>query len=131
MIRLPRQMHDAIVMHAHFCSPYEACGLIAFDETGRPRMAYCLTNVERSPRHFTVAPQEHFGALRHAERHGWTIGGAFHSHPHAEARPSPRDVAGALDPDWVHLIVGPLRAPRLRAFRIRDGSSRELAIALV
>jgi proteasome lid subunit RPN8/RPN11 len=71
-------MHDAIVTHAQYCSPYEACGLIAFDETGSPRMAYCLTNAERSRRRFTVSPQEHFGALRHAERHGWVISGVFH-----------------------------------------------------
>jgi proteasome lid subunit RPN8/RPN11 len=128
MLVVPAQIAKAIEMHAVFTAPLEACGLLAFDATGSMRMAYCLSNADRSPRRFTVHPAEHFGALRHAERHGWEIAGAFHSHPAAEARPSPTDVAGALDPTWVHLIVGPLDAPRLRAYRISAGAVEELVV---
>lgn len=124
-------MRDAFVNHARFCAPDEACGLVAMDAGHRPRMVYCCTNVDRSPRRFTVSPQEHFAAIRHAEAHGWTIGGAFHSHPSSPPRPSPTDVAGALDPTWVHFIVGPLRVPEVRAFRIVDGVVDELAIDVV
>ncbi len=131
MIELPRQIHDAVLAHAVYCAPHEACGLLGVDDAGAVRMAYCLTNADASPTRFTVAPEEHFGALRHAERRGWTLGGVFHSHPDAAAYPSATDVAGALEPEWLHLIVGPLRDPVLRAFRIVPPQITEVVIELV
>lgn len=130
-LRLPGPIHDAVMAHALFCAPFEACGLLAADERGNLRMAYCLTNVAHSPTRFTVSPREHYGAMRHAERHGWTIGGDFHSHPGAEGRPSPTDIAGALDPTWVHLIVGAVPRPHVRAFEIRGGEIAELHVDVV
>ena len=127
-ILIPPQIHDAMVGHARFCYPEEACGLIAVDQEGKLRMAYATTNVDRSPVRFTVAPREHFGAIKHAERHGWTIAGSFHSHPESAAFPSGRDIAGALDPEWLYLIVGLAGpAPEVRAFRIRDYQVTEVA----
>ena len=34
-MRLPDQIRDAMVAHARFCYPEEACGLLAFDDDGR------------------------------------------------------------------------------------------------
>ncbi len=120
-VLLDPQVREAIVGHARWCSPHEACGLLALDGDDRVRMAYCLTNVDASPLRFTVAPREHLGALRHAERLGWSIAGSFHSHPSAPAVPSHRDVAGALDPTWLYLIAGPLPDPAVNAYRIAGG----------
>ena len=128
MSDLPRQIADAMVAHARFVYPEEACGLLAVDDAGRLRMAYCLTNVERSRFRFTVDPNEHYRALRHAERNGWDIGGVFHSHPDSAAYPSRTDVDGALDPSWIHVIVGFVDAdvPEISAFSIRSGEVTEL-----
>ena len=67
---------------------------------------YPTTNADASPSSYTIPPQEHFDALTDAESHGWQIGGVFHSHPHGPARMSSTDVAKALEPDWVYLVVG-------------------------
>jgi proteasome lid subunit RPN8/RPN11 len=92
-------------------------------------MAYATTNVERSRVRFTVAPREHFGAIRHAERNGWSIGGSFHSHPDSAAFPSARDISGALDPEWLYLVVGMGGGfPELRGFRIREYLVAEVAL---
>lgn len=130
MIELPRQIHDAMVAHAVFCAPYEACGLLAVGDGGALHMVYCLTNADRSRRRFTVVPQEHFAAMQHAERHGWLIGGVFHSHPGAAARPSAVDIAAGLDPTWLHFIVGPLPDPEVRAFHIRSGAVFEVPLSI-
>lgn|GEM_PF-1284704 len=127
---MPGQIHDAIVAHARFCAPAEACGLLATDRDGRLRMAYCLTNVDASPSRFTVAPDEHYRAMRHAERNGWTIGGSFHSHPASPPFPSPADVAGALDPAWLHVVAGLLPAPQVRGFAISGGVATEVPLHL-
>ena len=46
---IPDQVRDAMIAHAIFCFPEEACGLLAFDDAGRVRMFYALTNAEHSP----------------------------------------------------------------------------------
>lgn len=124
---LPRPAREAIVRHAVWCQPEEACGLIAVKE-GRVQMVYCLTNAERSFDRFTIAPDEHFGALMHAERRGWEIGGVFHSHPHGGASLSPVDLAQPHDPDWFHLVVGFRPLLHLRGWRIDAGRPRPIAL---
>lgn len=126
-IRLPRQIRDAVVAHARFCHPYEACGLFAVDAVGAIRFVYACTNRAHSRTRFVVDPTEHFRAIQHAESLGWTIGGAFHSHPAGDAVPSASDEASALDPTWFHVLVG---GDEVRAWFI-DGTSRELGIEVV
>ncbi len=119
---VPEQIRQAILTHAENTLPDECCGLIAV-ENGAIRFAYPLTNANPSPLTFTVDPEEHFGAMRHAESQGWEILGVFHSHPTGEPSPSPVDVAMAWDPDWIHLIAG---SGELAAFLIRDGEVEAL-----
>lgn len=116
-----------MVAHSLFCFPEEACGLLAADEQGRWRMAYCLSNADRSPSSYALDPQEHFHALRHAEACGWHLAGVFHSHPAGPAHPSPTDVARALEPDWLYVVVSlsDRDAPEVRGFWIRDGQMVE------
>ncbi len=137
-MEIPRQICEAIVAHARFAYPEEGCGLLAsgVDGTGAVsdlRMAYCLTNATRSPTRYTVAPNEHFRAMRHAEANGWELSGVFHSHTHSAPYPSPTDVAGALEPDWLYVIVGPtdVESPEIRAYWIRDGKIIEEPLTVV
>lgn len=111
----------AMEHHARWSAPDEACGLFAIDDSDVVTMVYCLTNVDRSPRTYTVDPYEHLRALEHAERSGWTIGGVFHSHPDGSAELSRTDVAQALDPSWIYVVLG-IRAGRidLGAYTVRD-----------
>jgi proteasome lid subunit RPN8/RPN11 len=127
---LPTEIHMAIECHARAVFPDEACGLLASDETGRLRMAYPLTNAESSPLRFRIDPDEHWGALQHAERNGWSICGSFHSHPTTAPVPSRADVEGALDPGWVHLIAGPVEPGPMTvaAYRITDGTVTSIEI---
>jgi proteasome lid subunit RPN8/RPN11 len=125
---VPDPIRVAILTHADNCLPDECCGLIASDETGAVRFVYPLTNANPSPVSFTLDPQEHYGAMRHAENQGWEITGVFHSHPAGEAIPSAIDVAMAWDPDWVHLILG---EGEIGAFRIRGGSVESVGVWLV
>jgi len=120
-VDIPSQIRMAVVAHARFCMPEEACGLLAVDRAGGLKMAYATTNVERSRVRFTVAPGEHYGAIRSAEARGWVIGGSFHSHPESAAFPSATDISGALDSSWLYLVVGMGdEFPDLRGFRIRE-----------
>jgi proteasome lid subunit RPN8/RPN11 len=123
-MEMPAEVCDAMVAHARFCYPEEACGLLACDPEGRVRMVYALTNAEHSPVAYTVDPAEHLNAMRHAERNGWELAGVFHSHTHSPAYPSPTDVARAVEPGWVYVLVSleDAECPEVRAFRIEDGN---------
>lgn len=127
MIIVPAPILEAMLVHADNCHPEESCGLLASDEAGRLRMAYPLTNELRSPTNYTIVPNEHFRAIRHAESNGWQITGVFHSHPHSRAYPSPTDVQLAPDPAWLYVVVGmePRDVPIVRGFRIVDGQIQE------
>ena len=116
-----------MVAHARSELPNEACGLLAVDGDGCVRRAYRLTNVDASPTSFTVDPDEHFAALTDAESRGWSLGGSFHSHPRTDPVPSRTDIARALEPQWVYVIVGPVEPgpPDVRAWRIVAGKARE------
>jgi proteasome lid subunit RPN8/RPN11 len=130
-MELPVEIRRAMVAHGLFSLPEEACGLLAADEEGRLRMAYCLSNADRSPATYTLEPQEHFRALRHAETCGWHLAGVFHSHTHSPAYPSPTDVAQALEPNWLYVVVGlaDRDAPEVRGYWIRDGKIEEETLA--
>lgn len=129
-VRIHAEIVEAMIQHGRFSIPDEACGLLATDDAGDVRMVYCCTNVDRSAVRFTVAPHEHYHAWKHAERNGWRIGGVFHSHVDTGAEPSPTDVAAALDPSWIYVVVGPTtsRVPDVGAFRIVHGTVEELSI---
>lgn len=132
-VEIPAQIRDAMTAHSRFMFPFEACGLLAGPPQGPPAMVYCLTNRFHSRTRYLVDPAEHFGALRHAERHGWDIIGVFHSHPGTVAEPSPADIAGALDPEWLYIIVGLQHrgAEVVRGFRIAGGAVTEESLLVV
>lgn len=127
-VSVPSQVADAMFKHSGWAFPEEACGLVAFDDRGAPKLTVCLTNSEHSSDRFTIAPAEHFGAMRLSEAHGLTIGAVFHSHPRSDAYPSSEDISGGADPEWLHFIVGPVAGakPLLRAFRIEGGDVTEV-----
>ena len=129
-IHVPERIQEVMVSHARDCYPEEACGLLAGDPEGRLTMAYPLTNIVHSPVSYVIDPTEHFQTLRHAEANGWELVGVFHSHTHSPAYPSPTDVALAVEPDWLYVLVGMERMDTLsvRGFRIRDHQITETTL---
>jgi len=128
---LPADMADDILERSRAELPNEACGLLAGDDSGIRRL-YCVSNADASPVSYTIDPAGHFAALQDAELNGWELIGAFHSHVEGPAYPSPTDVAGAAEPGWIWLVVGPIAGvPEIRAYRIEAGEiiEQELKIA--
>ncbi|GHT13379.1 hypothetical protein AGMMS4956_09440 [Bacteroidia bacterium] len=99
MICIPQNVIDGIVAQARNELPNEACGLLV----GRELLVgaglqpahdrevvkqFPLTNVDRSPEHFSFDPREQFGVLKEARKQGWQIIANYHRHPASPARPS-------------------------------------------
>ncbi len=132
MLRMPSDIHLAMVAHCLRGLPEEACGLLAGDpSTGEVAGMYPAENVAHSARVYTLDPLAHLRADRDAEGRGLEVIGVFHSHTHTDAYPSPTDVAQAPDPGWHYVIVS-LRAdqPVVRSYRIVDGAIEEESVVL-
>ncbi len=126
-MEVPARVLAVMIDHSRACLPEEACGLIAFDDSGSIREAHPLENVDHSATAFTVDPEGHYRVLEAVEAKGWRIGGAFHSHPNSPAIPSRTDVTGALEPRWLHVIVGHASgdAPEVRGWWISGADVAE------
>lgn len=131
-MEIPEEVYEEMVRHAVAALPEEACGLLAAGPDGRATRAYCLANVDRSPVSYTLDPGDHVAALYDAEARGWHLAGVFHSHPRGPAVPSDTDVARALEPDWLYVVVAWDGAglPEMRGFRIVGGEAAEEPIVV-
>jgi proteasome lid subunit RPN8/RPN11 len=133
-IRLPGAIADAVLTHARAEAPLEACGLIpgsAFAADGGQPLRYvpCRNALASSVR-YTIHSEDLLRVTIDADDSGGAIWGIVHSHVRSPAIPSPTDVDLAYYPDAVYLLVSLSDEPALRAWRIADGSAREVALEL-
>lgn len=103
--------------------PNEACGLVAGTEEGDSRFikkVYLLTNTDASSRHFSMAPEEQFAAVKDMRAHGYKLLGNFHSHPNSLAMPSSEDRRLAYDTNTYYMIISlmDIDKPVLNVFNI-------------
>ncbi len=127
---IPQEIIAAIAEQAVAEAPNEACGYLRGLE-GRVHGRMELTNVDASPEHFTLDPQEQFAALKEARRYGEQLLAVYHSHPETPARMSDEDIRLANDPKTVYVIHS-LADGRTRGFRVdRTRSVVEVPIEIV
>lgn len=140
-VRLPRAMADAIVAQAESEYPNEACGIIIGSapaaEGGEARRYVACRNAAASPYRYTIDSQEALRISIEADDAGEEFWAIVHSHVRSPAVPSPTDVGLAFWPDALYILVsladdqaGPGGERSLRAWRIRDGASFEVVIAV-
>ncbi len=120
---------DAMLEHARRDAPLECCGLLAGRDDLITRM-FPARNALASASEYSIDPQELISAFRSMRESGLTHLGIYHSHPHSENTPSPRDIELAYYPDCAYFIVSlaPLSGRAIRAFEIRDGRAMELEV---
>ncbi|MDR3302951.1 MAG: M67 family metallopeptidase [Treponema sp.] len=109
MVIIPPEVWSKMLDHCAAGLPNEACGLFAgmINDDGSKSCveAYCLNNLDASPEHFSMAPDEQFAAVAHMRENGLTLLGNFHSHPNSPARPSQEDINLAFDPALSYVII--------------------------
>ena len=144
MILLPAAVRARLESEAEVAYPEECCGLLVgwrnADGSTALEHAVASPNVAVGRRHdrFEVDPRVRFALARRLAGTSSAIVGHYHSHPDHPAEPSATDMAMALEPDLLWLIVAVTRRPSgdrphagdVRAFRIEPGGSIvELPIA--
>lgn len=126
--------YGRIIIHAKACLPNEACGLVAGTRTNGDidiERVYLLTNIDRSPEHFSIDPREQLEAVRDMRKNGLSPLGNFHSHPSSPARPSQEDIRLAADPKAYYLILSLAgEVPVLKAFSVVNGMVSQIELVI-
>lgn len=123
LVTLPRTLVTKILTHAQHSPESEVCGLIAARD-GIPDAVYPIANVAELPeRLFAMAPEAQIAAIRQMRLSGEELFAIYHSHPHAPAEPSPRDLEEAAYPQALYLIVSlnTKGVLEMRGFRLHAG----------
>jgi len=129
---IKQEILEAIIQHAVEEAPLECCGLLmGSDET--VTHVRRMTNVSRSPKHYSIAPQALFHFFKDLRALKLRHLGIYHSHPRGDNAPSPTDIERAFYPSAVYFILSPLvQALRpVRCFQIVEGKVGELALEVL
>lgn len=133
--QISRTLVNQLLRHAQQAPEREVCGLIGARD-GQPKGVYPVANVADEPDHlFAMDPAAQIAAMRQMREQGEALFAIYHSHPHAPAEPSLRDVQQATYPEALYLIISlnTKGVLELRAFRLVDQTieSVELCVAEV
>jgi proteasome lid subunit RPN8/RPN11 len=131
VVQIPGRVLDAIVAHAEAELPNECCGLL-IGSALTIHDSVPARNLAASPTSYLINPGDHFAAIRAARGSGFSVVGAYHSHPGSPPTPSARDLAEASFPEFVYLIVSPAEGDarnQVRAYRLTEGRVTSLAIS--
>lgn len=131
-ITLPRPLVNQLLAHAQHSPEEEVCGLVGHN--GEQQFSlYPVGNVSREADHlFAMDPQQQIEAMRRMREGGEELLAIYHSHPHAPAEPSQRDLEEAAYPDALYLIIsldikGVLE---MRGFHLRHGEVEPVELRL-
>ena len=132
MIRIARDVHEAMIAHALEERPFECCGLLA-GSGGTITSSHRATNVaELCGIRYQIDPGEIYRINRAVDDADLDLLGGYHSHPFTRAYPSPTDVAAAAS-EFVYVIVSltDFLAPVVKAFTIANGQVAEQPVEIV
>ena len=121
MLKIKQEIVDRIVAHGRNEAPLEACGYLA-EKDGVISQHFELTNIDKSPVHFSMDPSEQFAVVKECRNQGLKIRAVYHSHPETPARPSNEDIKLAYDPSLSYIIVSLAEADsNIKSFIIHKG----------
>jgi proteasome lid subunit RPN8/RPN11 len=122
-VSLPITLVNKVLTHAQHEPENEVCGLIAACD-GMPGSVYPIANVADVPEKlFAMDPAAQIEAMRQMREGGEELFAIYHSHPHAPAQPSARDLEEAAYPEVLYLIVSldTKGVLEMQGFRLHDG----------
>ncbi len=129
MIKISQDIIDRIKSHAKKEVPIEACGYLA-GKNGEISESFPMSNIDKSPEHFSFDPKEQFKVIKAARAKGLELIVVYHSHPASPARLSKEDLRLAYDPNTIHLIYSLLNQ-EIKAFKVVNGDIKEEAIEVL
>nr|WP_184809261.1 M67 family metallopeptidase [Actinophytocola algeriensis] len=133
VLRIRRDLVDAIVAHARRDHPDEACGVIAGPEgADRPERFIPMLNAARSPTFYEFDSADLLKLYREMDANDEVPVVIYHSHTATEAYPSRTDVSYASEPEAHYVLVSTRdETDEFRSYRIVDGEITEEPVEVV
>jgi proteasome lid subunit RPN8/RPN11 len=127
---IPSHLLDEIIKHCKEEYPKEACGILA-GKDGIVHKVYKMKNIEQSVFSYMMEPGEQFIVMKEMRENSLEMTVIYHSHPYADAYPSPRDINLAFYQDSFYMIVSLIYGePLIKVFEIKDNMFKEVDILL-
>jgi proteasome lid subunit RPN8/RPN11 len=133
VLRIRRDLVDAIIAHARRDHPDEACGVIAGPEgADRPERFIPMLNAARSPTFYEFDSADLLKLYREMDANDEVPVVIYHSHTATEAYPSRTDVSYASEPDAHYVLVSTRdETDEFRSYRIVEGEISEEQVEVV
>ena len=128
MLRISREIHDAIVAHARRDHPDEACGVVAGPEgSDRPVRFVPMLNAARSPTFYEFDSADLLALYKEMAANDEEPVVVYHSHTATEAYPSRTDIKLAQEPNAHYVLVSTRSEDdtEFRSYRIVEGEVTE------
>ena len=128
MLRISREIHDAIVAHARRDHPDEACGVVAGPEgSDKPVRFVPMLNAARSPTFYEFDSADLLALYKEMAANDEEPVVVYHSHTATEAYPSRTDIKLAQEPNAHYVLVSTRSEDdtEFRSYRIVEGEVTE------
>ena len=131
-VAITAEVRDRLVAHAREAAPDECCGVLLGRGDDIIEAVRARNAAESASTRFVIDPKDHIDARRDARTRGLDVLGFYHSHPRSGAAPSDTDLAEAVYPGGLYIIVG-LGAdpPEVRVFGFDNGNFHERPLVTV
>lgn len=129
---LPRPLVNKILAHAQKNSNVEVCGLIGNSDSDQ-KDYYAIDNVAEDPEcHFLMDASQQINAMKKMREKQQTLFAIVHSHPTANAEPSPLDIRENSYKDVFYIItsLNTKGVLEMRAFTQNKDSMQEIDLIL-
>lgn len=131
MLKITRETFENIIKHGRSEAPLEACGYLAAKDSLICK-SIAMTNIDASPVHYSMDPNEQFAAVRNCREAGLAIRAVYHTHPETEAYPSAEDIKLAYDPEISYVIVSLAGSgPTIHSFIIKNNKVSEEKLEII
>ena len=127
---LPRNLAVQLLAEAQSAPEREVCGLIAAKD-GTPQRLIPIHNIATEPSNlFEMDPQQQIEAIRQVREQGETLWAIYHSHPHAPAIPSTKDLNDAAYPEALYLVISlnTEGVMEMGGYRLQGGTFQPVAL---
>lgn len=130
LITLPRTLVNQLFALVQGSPTQEVCGLVG-GRASVPLRCYPVANVsDGAERRFDMDPAGQIRAMREMRERGEDLVAIYHSHPAGSCQPSPIDIAQAVYPEALYLIIslGIRGVLEMRGFRMDGSGMREVEL---
>lgn len=134
VLKLTRDLYDAMVAHCRAVHPVEACGILAGPRARDvPDRIIPMVNAEESREAYRFDPDQQVAVFQDLHERGERPIVVYHSHTASRAYPSRLDIDHATIPEahWVIVSTRPRAQVEARSFRIVDGEVTEEDLVIV